>query len=168
MQSKKQHRQLKQLSTTLAHYPPPPPDVKIVEHTPSTPMTSHTPSDPIDILEKSIASTQAAISILEKRLVILAKAVEQCDTVPPLTAPGDEAGKKKRKVGGGDDRPCAWVEALIWGDEAVEAWEVGKPLGAIAAHAEGEDVEMAEGAEREEDVGAYCLNQRKRCDRHAG
>lgn len=176
MQNKKQ---LKQLASALAKYPSPPPDIRIVEHysvNTTTAVSAIASSSDLALdLEKRVSATRASISVLEKRLVILAQAIEQCDALRPInTAAGaDESGKsKKRKTGGGEDRPCGWVECLIWSDEAVAAWEAGMPLsvkgpnGAVPTDAVGGgDVEMQEAEEA--GVG-YCMMPRKRCDRHSG
>lgn len=169
-------KQINQLAKALASYPSPPLDIRVTEHTslPSLSDSAFTPYDPIDSLTRRIESTKALISILEKRILILGKATEQCDNLAPLNPPnGDEAGKKKRKPAGVEDKPCGWVEALIWGDEEVEKWEAGMPLRNVAERdgavlPEGEDVIMGEGEGQEEAEVGYCVNPRKRCDRHSG
>lgn len=163
MQNKKQ---LQQLASALAHYPPPPPDIRVVQHLASPPRTSSTTHlyNPVEDLERRITETQSTIDNLEKRILISGQAIEACETLPPINVPnGDESGKKKRKPGGGDDRPCGWVAALIWADEEVGRWESGMPIMPRPV-INGEDVDMDPGQAE----GEYCMNPRKRCDRHSG
>lgn len=169
--NKKTH---KQLAASLANYPSPPPEVRIIDHHSSNNPASHTSLiiqslSTTDVLAQRIESAEILVSALEKRILILGKAIEQCDTLPPLNPQVDQNGKK-RKTGGGDDRPCGWVEALIWEDDIVDNWESEMPLmkPKITVVENGEDVEMGDNGVVNGVTGEYCMNQRKRCDRHSG
>ncbi|WVR09469.1 hypothetical protein IAU60_006536 [Kwoniella sp. DSM 27419] len=175
---------LKQLAKTFIQYPPPSLGITVTQHgaDPSTQgsksLGSHSKATRLSSVQAQIEQVEIAVDLVKARQEILRQAIERCEALHPVANALDEEAeevskkskKKKGSSGPKEDRPCGWVRRLIADDGEVQRWIVTTAArGTRQLDESPHEQDGTHGIEADE-IGDqdYCLNGRKRCDRHQG
>lgn len=152
---------LKQMTAAFVGLPRPPTRFQTTHHLPETPKIPTV--DIASALQAQLDAINNALRLLNQRQKILEQAIARCEPSGGAQANAVAVKAAKPKKGSRpatEDRSCGWTQRLLWSDEEVLVWDGT----GFADDRPGEEA-VDEAVTARED---FCLNPRRRCDRHQG